>query len=128
MMRQMSCVFCKQEVGAPIDVIEVKDEVVLAVCDNCYVKGGRLPGAQWEVSVDGEGRPRTQEKQRFFSKNNHFAYEIIGCAIGYTIAALVFSNLSFGFLLILAAAIALLVKSNQESCKPSNRWWSKLRK
>ena len=28
MMRQMGCVFCKQEVGVPIDVIEVKNQTV----------------------------------------------------------------------------------------------------
>tara|TARA_B100000073_G_scaffold300508_1_gene266947 strand:+ start:279 stop:515 length:237 start_codon:yes stop_codon:yes gene_type:complete len=70
MMRQMSCVFCKQEVGVPIDVIDIKNQTVLAVCDNCYLRGGRLPGLEWEVSIDGKGKVRQP-------KNVHYLVQII---------------------------------------------------
>ena len=89
----MACVFCGQEVGTPVDVIEVKYQKVLAVCDTCYARGGRLPGLEWEVSVDGEGKHRHPNKQKFLTGEIH-----LKIAIG--ILAIVFVGLPFAYLFV----------------------------
>ena len=93
MMKQMACVFCGQKVGTPIDVIEVKYQKVLAVCHTCYARGGRLPAAEWEVSVDSEGKRRHTSKQKFLTGKIHLK-------IATGILAIVFAGLPFAYLFV----------------------------
>ena len=127
MMRQMSCIFCKQEVSAPIDIIEVKDEVFLAVCDNCYARGGRLPGGQWEVSVNGEGRVRQSKKRELFSPNNSPA-EFVAYLIGWTCIWMLFYYQSIGFrvILLISGVVLIATKGKGIRCKKNRGWWKKL--
>jgi len=127
MMRQMSCVFCKQEVGVPIDVIDIKNQTVLAVCDNCYLRGGRLPGLEWEVSIDGKGKVRQPKKRALFGPNNTPA-EFVGYLIGWTCIGMLFyyQSIGFGVILLLAGVVLIAAKGKGIRCKQIRGWWKKI--